>query len=318
MAHPLILLATYNGAPYLAEQIRSIQRQSFSDWQLLARDDGSSDQTPAILRGFAAEDSRIKVLEDNRLRLGVTGNFNALCEAALKTPSNYFFFADQDDVWHPDKLGLQLACLQAAQRNGGDGPMAVHSDLAVVDAGLRPVHPSFLRFQGLWHESDNPLATLVVQNFVTGCTLLVNRALLESAVPFPAEAVMHDWWLALCAAAAGRLEFVPQAMVQYRQHGRNAIGAKRWWSPALWSKLRHPAAPARAAALQAVALRQRLRHVMPEGRNLRLLVEYGRLMAPESGLWTRIRGIRRLGIHRQGRLRQALLLTALTGQYVKE
>lgn len=312
-----ILLAAYNGAAYLAEQIESIRRQSYPDWRLLIRDDGSTDQTVDIVRDFAARDPRIELLADDRGRLGVLGNFAALAEAALERPACYVAFADQDDVWHPQKLDWQLACLAAAERDSPpDTPIAVHSDLAVVDAQLRPIHPSFLRYQGLWHETDRPLRTLVVQNFVTGCTLLFNRPLLELAVPIPPQALVHDWWLALCAAAAGRLEFLPQATVQYRQHAGNTIGAKRWWSPHSWPKLRQLASHRRSLAdslHQAKALVRRL-----EGRALAettvpFMHDFTEGLNSSRGVW-RLGRLYRLGVRRQGRLRNAVLAAQVWSQ----
>jgi hypothetical protein len=67
---------------------------------------------------------------------------------------------------------------------------------------------------------------LLTQNFVTGCATVINRSLLELATPLPADVIMHDWWLALCAAACGRIEYLPHALVRYRQHGANQIGAE--------------------------------------------------------------------------------------------
>ncbi len=312
-----ILLAAYNGAAFLAEQIESIQRQTYTAWRLLIRDDGSTDRSVEVVREFAAHDPRVELLTDARGRLGVVGNFAALAESvgwvesARPTQPGYVAFCDQDDVWHPQKLAMQLECMQAAERDSAPHtPLAVHTDLAVVDSRLRPLHPSFLRFQGLWHESDRPLRTLVVQNFVTGCTLLVNRALLEVALPMPPQALVHDWWLALCAAATGRLEFLPQATVDYRQHGGNTIGAKRWFSPAVWPKLKQLAnrgKSLRDALDQADALRQRIaacNYVSAENRTL--LDAYCRLQHEVVPL-RRAHHLYQLSTRRQGRLRNAAL-----------
>lgn len=306
-----ILLATYNGARFLAEQIASIQAQTFGNWRLLVRDDGSTDDTREILRARAARDERIEVLSDGRGNLGVLGNFAALAAAALDRPARYVAFADQDDVWHPQKLAWQLEHIRATeQKAAAETPIAVHTDLAVVDGQLQPLHPSFLRYQGLWHEAEEPLRTLVVQNFVTGCTLLINRPLLELAVPIPPEALVHDWWLALCAAAAGHLEFLPQATVSYRQHGGNTIGAKRWWSPRVWPKLRQLAnrgKSLRESSAQASVLRQRLRHVhRGESAVQQVLETYGGIRR-QRGAAARIRDLRRCRLRRQGWLRNAVL-----------
>jgi glycosyltransferase involved in cell wall biosynthesis len=310
----LILLATYNGAAYLREQIESIQRQTFSDWRLLIRDDGSTDATRDIVHQYIAGDSRIELLCDTRGRLGLLKNFATLAEAALERSAHYIAFADQDDVCQTKKLAIQLDAMKTAERDAPpETSIAVHSDLAVVDGQLRPIHPSFLRYQGLWHEEDRPLRTLVVQNFVTGCTLLCNRPLLELAVPMPPEALVHDWWLALCAAAAGRLEFVPSATVLYRQHGRNAIGAKPWWSPRVWPRLRQIASRGKSlrdALRQAAALQRRLLEQSPDTHCSAFLDGFCTGIRCASG-WRRIQTVRQLSIRRQGAMRNAVLWAQL-------
>jgi hypothetical protein len=99
----------------------------------------------------------------------------------------------------------------------------------VVDESLQPVADSFVGLMKLGPADERNPQRLVSRNEVTGCAMACNRALLELALPIPAEAVMHDWWLALCAGHFGRLAFMPDKLVKYRQHGANAIGAKSFW-----------------------------------------------------------------------------------------
>ncbi len=235
----VILLATYNGADYVNEQISSIRAQTFADWTLLARDDGSTDGTAELLNEAALKDSRIEVIRDQRANLGPVGNFGALLQAAHDMGAEYVFLSDQDDVWLPDKLSKQLACMRAAEAGYGAGtPLLVHSDLAVTDALLNVINKSFMSYQRIRHDNHEPIRTLLVQNFVTGCTILANRPLLELALPMPKAALMHDWWLALCAATCGRIAYVPEATVLYRQHRNNQVGAKGYWRSAFLSAYR--------------------------------------------------------------------------------
>ncbi len=205
--------------------MRSLQAQDHAAWRLLVRDDGSSDGTPALLARLAREEPRLTVL-DLPGRLGVVGNFGALLEAARAAGATRVFPCDQDDAWRPWKLSRALALMDRLEaEHGAAAPLLVHSDLEVVDEALRPLHPSFLAHQGLRHEAEAPLEVLLVQNFVTGCASLLNRPLLDLALPLPPGCIMHDWWLAQCAAAAGAIGFLPEAAVRYRQHGANQVGA---------------------------------------------------------------------------------------------
>ncbi len=108
-------------------------------------------------------------------------------------------------------------------------PHLVYSDLTVVDAELRLVHPSFLRHSRLRHGEGRPLRTLLGRSFVLGCASIVNRPLLEFALPLPATVASHNWWLALCAAAVGQVSFLPESTLDYRRHGKNTSGPAGFW-----------------------------------------------------------------------------------------
>ena len=222
---PLIVMATYQGSRYIREQIESIQAQTYGDWRLLIRDDGSEDGTRELIRSAARSDLRINLIDDSRGRVGVKRNFSLLLERALVEGAEWIALCDQDDHWHPQKLERQLEIVAEFDLEP-DLPVLLHADAAVVDARLGPLYPSLHRLMGLRHEATTPLATLLVQNFVTGCSCLVNRSLLQIALPVPEECVMYDWWLALCVSATGKLLFQPDSMLLYRQHAHNEVGAQ--------------------------------------------------------------------------------------------
>ncbi len=188
-----VLLATYNGAAFLEAQLASLEAQSFPHWRLLVRDDDSTDDTPQILRAWAARHpGRIALLEDGAGRQGVVGNFARLL-AACDAP--WFMCCDQDDVWLPDKLAVfaeRMATLE--NRLGPDTPILIHSDLAVVDCDLAPIAASFWRYQGLDVRRGGRFRALLRRNVVTGCVCMGNAALRRLAIPIPAEARVHDWW----------------------------------------------------------------------------------------------------------------------------
>ena len=222
-----ILMASFNGEAYIQEQINSILRQTHSNWMLYIRDDGSSDGTMAILRNFAILDGRVKLLSDSLGNLGVNSNFSELMKGCITTSAQYFCFADQDDIWHEDKLKIMLRHMKSLEViNGNDMPVLIYSDLEVVDSNLGTIASSFMDYQGLVHPTTNILERILVQNLVTGCASFFNRPLLEICAQVPPTAIVHDWWLALCASSCGLIEYLPISLVKYRQHGKNQIGAK--------------------------------------------------------------------------------------------
>lgn len=220
-----IILATYNGGAFLGAQLRSLADQSYENWRLLIRDDGSTDETANVIEAFAAlYPERVKILNDSIGTLGPVGNFSRLLQSAT---AGYVAFCDQDDVWMPDKLSLTMECMRSLERkHGPDCPLLVFTDLTVVDRSLRKLAPSFWKYQNLKPEYSRCLSRLLVQNVVTGSTTLMNRSLIQKTTPIPAAAAMHDWWVTLVAAAFGKIDFTPRSTVLYRQHGRNVAGAK--------------------------------------------------------------------------------------------
>lgn len=226
-----ILLATYNGERFLAAQLDSIIGQTYGDWRLLARDDGSTDETVDILRAYAGDHpGKILLIEDGDKGLGASGNFERLMG---HSKADYAMFCDQDDVWLPDKIDRLLNAMRDLEKQHGTAiPLLVHSDLRVVGPDCEELQPSFFAYQGIEPSFGRCVNRLLVQNVVTGCASMFNRSLLERALPIPAEAMMHDWWLALVAAGFGRVRHVPETTVWYRQHGGNALGARplKFWT----------------------------------------------------------------------------------------
>lgn len=218
-----ILLATYNGEAFLPQQLDSLLRQTVQDFCVLVQDDGSTDHTAAILREYAAANpGRIRLLSGLPHEKGPRGNFMSLLGA---TQADYVMFCDQDDVWHPNKIACTLARMQEGEGEyGASCPLLIHTDLRVADRDLNPIAPSFLQFQKL--DGTPRLSRLLVQNSVTGCTVMINRTLIEFVKKAPAEAMlMHDWWAALCARSFGHILLAPEATMDYRQHGKNQLGA---------------------------------------------------------------------------------------------
>ncbi len=222
-----ILLTTFNGDKYLHAQIQSLLAQQFTDWHLIVRDDGSKDNTLLVLKDYqSAHPLKISILKDSLGRLGPAQSFAYL---AQHSSASYVAFCDQDDIWLQDKLFLQVDAMQNAEKEYGKFlPILVHSDLLVVDKDLNLVGTSFWDYQNLKPRIMKKLNRLLVQNYVTGCTILINKPLVDLALPIPAGARMHDWWLALMAISEGKVISLSDKTVKYRGHDSNNIGAKKW------------------------------------------------------------------------------------------
>ena len=215
--------------------------------------------------------------------------------------ADYVLLADQDDIWHCDKVARQVQALQAAEAAGGrDVPRLVYCDAVVVDAARRPVHASFLRQNRLPYGSGRPLKTLLGRSFVLGCACAVNRPLLELALPLPEVAASHDWWLALCAAGAGEITCLDAPLLEYRRHGANASQMAFWkslcGSPAAWRRRWELGWKSFLRSLdQAKALRDRLRERnVAAGEEGDLLEAFCRIV-DQPGRWRTASGFAPLG-----------------------
>lgn len=219
-----ILLATYNGERYLKAQLDSVFAQTYTDWQLFIRDDGSNDTTMQIAQSYAAKEPRITIIQDGE-SLGACRSFERLltqCGGA-----DYYAFCDQDDVWKPEKLALSIDTIQRAEAAHPDKPIVVHTDLQVVDEQLEEIAPSFWQYSHIRPELQNThIHYLAISNSVTGCTMLFNEAARSCALPIGPNAYMHDAWTALMTAVHGGFIIpIHKCLLAYRQHGDNGVGA---------------------------------------------------------------------------------------------
>lgn len=221
-----IALCTYNGEPYLREQLKSIAAQTLPPDELVVCDDCSCDRTPEILKEFSESVSFPVHIHLNEENLGPLGNFSkavGLCQG------NWVALCDQDDIWLPDKLERLVRKMEQLETtHGNETPLLIHADAVVADSELRTIAGSLWKFQYTKPEKGHSLSRLLSQNVVTGCTALFNRPLWLKARPVPNEAMMHDWWLALVASVFGTIGHVPGPTIHYRQHGLNDTGAKTW------------------------------------------------------------------------------------------
>jgi glycosyltransferase involved in cell wall biosynthesis len=218
-------MATYNGEPFLEQQLDSILAQSNQDWQLLIRDDGSNDNTVRIVEDYAARlPGKIRLVTDNEGHLGASLNFGKLLEYA---DTEYIMFSDQDDVWLPNKIELTLNAMKAAEQIYPDKPILIHTDLQVRNSELNTIANSLWNYQKLFPEAGDNLHRIMAQNVATGCTVMINKRARAVSIPVPPEAVMYDWWLALNVCRHGKIVYVSIPSVLYRQHSRNQLGAQK-------------------------------------------------------------------------------------------
>lgn len=221
-----VLLATYNGEKYLPQQLESLRTQTDADFTILMQDDGSTDGTLALLKAWTEKDPRFVISADCGKHYGAKGNFLSLIR---QSTAAYVALCDQDDEWMPTRLQRCREALQAAEKQyGAATPLLVHSDARLVDSDGKLLKESFFRHQG-WDPTAVTLPRLLVQNNVTGGTLMMNAALcrLVAAHGDAKTMHMHDWFIALTAAAFGHVLFVDEPLENYRQHGVNVMGASK-------------------------------------------------------------------------------------------
>lgn len=222
-----ILMATFNGEKFIRQQIDSILAQSCGDWHLTISDDGSKDETVAII-----DDYQFRYPEKirricSRKRFGTArDHFFWLLQNCT---ADYICFCDQDDVWKPDKLRMFAERIREIEEaEGKNTPILVFSDLCVVDEALNVISDSIMYLQQQkanvadYHE-------LLFKNVVNGNAMMINKALADISLRclVPEKTIMHDWWIAVAAARFGRISYIDCATVLYRQHGGNDVGAKK-------------------------------------------------------------------------------------------
>lgn len=226
-----VVMATYNGAQFLEEQIESIISQTLAPSLFIVYDDGSTDDTFFILQKYQEQGKLL--CYQNETRLGLVANFK---KGISQVPAGYYFaLSDQDDIWHTDKLEK---CMEAMRKiEHSSKPCLVYSDLNFMDAKGQLINTSFRNELG--HDKyKHDLDTLLFGNFVLGCTSLCNESMKLHIKTMPINSSFnHDAWMAMLAYVLGKAHSINEPLISYRQHENNstiskhqkASRLKRYW-----------------------------------------------------------------------------------------
>ena len=247
MSQPVsVVMAVYNGGPFLAEQVGSIRAELHADDELVVVDDASTDDSAQWMEALA--DPRVKV-HRNATNIGIRATFERGFGLARH---DIVFLADQDDVWLAGKRDAFVAAFQGDAR-----AVVVVSDAQLIDGGGALLAPSFMATRGGFRSG---WWSTLVRNRYLGCSMAVRRRLFAVALPVPAAAPMHDMWLGAVGSLVGTVVYLPAPYLRYRRHGRNATPLSRRSLPVmLVSRMRFLYALAGRFLWAAATSRQRRR-----------------------------------------------------------
>lgn len=215
-----IIMAVYNGEQYLEEQIDSILQNSCQNFTLHIFNDHSQDHSQKIIEEYVQTYPGRIFGHHHNDNHGVIRNF---LEGTQVMDADYYMFCDQDDVWLPHKIKHTLQAMKKWEAEAGDKPCVIFGDARTVDQNLREIAPSFQRQSGYHTDALDP-AHILMENKLIGCTIMFNRPLQQILTEFPTEIRMHDWWIALIGSFLGKIVYLDEPLLLYRQHGGNVVG----------------------------------------------------------------------------------------------
>jgi glycosyltransferase involved in cell wall biosynthesis len=216
-----IAIPAYNCAPWLDDLIESMLQQDVDNWRIIARDDASTDGTASHLALWKERlGDRMMIIDSFGGRnLGPVGNYNAILKA---TTSDWVMLADSDDVWRPGKVSLTLRAMRAAEAtHGTTTPVLVFTDAEVVDERLQPIAESYWRWSRANLAAANVFHRVLVDSPAISSTMMVNRALVDLALPMTGAVWSQDWWAMMVAVAFGHIVRLDERTILYRRHSAN-------------------------------------------------------------------------------------------------
>lgn len=224
MSDLAICLATYNpNLLYFQKQINSIISQTYKSWQCIISDQSPDPQIQKQIKAIISADPRFIYIDNSLKQNGLVYNFE---NSILNLPHDIQFisFCDQDDVWDPSKIQKQINLLKNDPEIG-----IVHSDLRLIDQEDRTLFESCWKYEQRNLSQVNDFKELAVRNQITGCSMMFRSSLLSLALPFPSflnHYYLHDHWMSICCLAMGlKIQNLNEALINYRQHGQNQVGA---------------------------------------------------------------------------------------------
>jgi glycosyltransferase involved in cell wall biosynthesis len=223
-----ILISTFNGEKFLKQLLDSILNQTFKDFKVIIRDDGSNDNTISVISEYVELfPNKINILIDNEGNLGSTKSFFKLLNEINN--EKYTMFADQDDFWFENKLEIFLTKIQELEIiYGSDLPALVFGDMVVVDRDLRIIENSFWNYQKINPNIIYNWKKTLSQNVVTGCSMIINNKSVQLVKKAPNFKMIHDHFIAICISKNGVVNFIKEPTMFYIQHNNNVLGASSY------------------------------------------------------------------------------------------
>ncbi len=221
-----IVLGSYNGEKYLAEQLDSILSGTYQNIHIEISDDGSTDRTLEISQKYVDNNPGRVEIHKNQTNMGYVKNF---LYGLKRSKEKYTMFCDQDDIWMPDKVQVTLDKMKRLEQEAGDLPMLVFTDAMLYNGETKEEMGSFHKTSHLDTDKTD-LAHLFMENKCIGCTVMVNSHVISYVKEIPEQVRVHDWWLALICASFGKIGYVSKPTLEYRQHSGNMIGSTSFFS----------------------------------------------------------------------------------------
>lgn len=221
-----ILLATYNGEIYLEDLLKSILNQTYENWNLIIRDDCSTDNTIKIINKFKKYyPTKVIIIENDKERLGACQNFHELLKYST---AKYLFFCDQDDIWLKNKIEISMKkMLKLEKKYGQNYPILIHTDLKLINSSNNIISNSFWVYSSIDPEKMYLPEILFSQGVIMGCTVLINESAKRNSLPIPVKALMHDTWISLRIVKYGKIDNINVPTILWRQHERNTSAIKK-------------------------------------------------------------------------------------------